>query len=267
MGATSGASFGERFTVVRRLGEGGMGVVYEAFDEERGVRVALKTMRRIDPATLFRFKNEFRALADVSHPNIVELHELVTEGDRTFFTMEYVDGVDFLDYVRGRANPALVRALDAPFRDTEAVVLRGPASSALLIAARSASRTTVACDLDRLRDALGQLSLGLVALHRAGKIHRDLKPSNVLVTTTASGAPRVVLLDFGLAAETSSDSLSADQSTAGTAEYMSPEQGAAGELNEASDWYGFGVMLYEALAGRLPFTGGRIKILMAKQEI
>lgn len=89
----------ERYTVRRVLGAGGMGVVYEALDHERGSPVALKTLRRLDPAALYRFKREFRALAGAVHPNLVKLYELVAEGERAFFSMELVRGVDFLRYV------------------------------------------------------------------------------------------------------------------------------------------------------------------------
>ncbi len=94
-----------RFTIDHRLGTGGMGVVYQAYDHQRGERVALKTMRRIDPLALYRFKQEFRALTDLSHPNLVNLYELIAVGEVWFFTMELVPGVDFIHYIRSAADP------------------------------------------------------------------------------------------------------------------------------------------------------------------
>src|ERR1700693_5728519 len=86
-----------RFEVVRPLGRGGMGAVYEARDRDRKQRVALKTLLHFDPAALYLFKQEFRTLAGVHHPNLVRLHELVAgESDRVFFSMELVRGTDFL---------------------------------------------------------------------------------------------------------------------------------------------------------------------------
>src|ERR1700756_4054827 len=90
----------ERFEVVRRLGAGGMGVVYEAVDRDHGGRVALKTLPRADAALLYHLKSEFRSLADVTHPNLPALHELISDAGRWFFTMELIDGVSFLKYVR-----------------------------------------------------------------------------------------------------------------------------------------------------------------------
>src|SRR5688572_33055008 len=89
-----------RFELVRQLGMGGMGVVYEVLDRERGARVALKTLRRLDASGLSRFKAEFRALHDLAHPNIVRLGELQCDGSQWFFTMELVDGVDLLSWLR-----------------------------------------------------------------------------------------------------------------------------------------------------------------------
>ena len=95
----------ERFEVVRRLGHGGMGVVYEAIDRERQGRVALKTLRHVDAEALYRLKNEFRGLQDLEHPNLVGLGELIEERGQWFFTMELIEGVNFLTYVRPKAQP------------------------------------------------------------------------------------------------------------------------------------------------------------------
>src|SRR5258706_935460 len=91
-----------RYRVIRRIGAGGMGVVYEAEDREHGRRVALKTLKTIASDTLYRLKLEFRTLADLSHPNLVTLHELVV-GEQCFFTMELLQGTDVVQYVRGSA--------------------------------------------------------------------------------------------------------------------------------------------------------------------
>src|SRR5689334_22353975 len=94
----------ERFEVRRRLGSGGMGVVYLAHDRERSVDVALKMLARVDARGIAGLKNEFRALAGLRHPNLVALHELFCDDGRWFFTMEVVEGQTFRDYVRGPAG-------------------------------------------------------------------------------------------------------------------------------------------------------------------
>src|SRR5688572_2521862 len=88
-----------RFSLRRTLGEGGMGVVYEAWDQERGMAVALKTLRHLDGQSLFRLKTEFRTLADVEHRNLVRLGELMHDGGHWFFTMELVDGKTFREWL------------------------------------------------------------------------------------------------------------------------------------------------------------------------
>src|SRR4051812_6384881 len=95
------AALGTRFEVIRALGEGGLGVVYEAYDRVRDTTVALKTLRRASPEAITRLKREFRALENLQHPNLVTLHELFEEDGEWFFTMELVEGVDFVQYVRG----------------------------------------------------------------------------------------------------------------------------------------------------------------------
>jgi tetratricopeptide (TPR) repeat protein len=135
-----------RFELVRQIGAGATGVVHEAVDHETGNRVALKTLKSLDPYLLVRFKNEFRALQDLRHPNLVSFGELVERDGDWSFTMELVDGVDFIRWVR---------------------------------------RDGGGFDEAKLRDGLAQLSRALVTLHDAGMVHRDVKPSNILVDETS----------------------------------------------------------------------------------
>ena len=182
------------YEVLRRIGAGGMGVVYEAVDRRSGQHVALKTLLEFDPAGLYRFKQEFRTIADVHHRNLVRLYELVVaESGPVFFTMELVDGVDFLAHVRDTAPP---RGDPTPTTDR---TLRDGGPAGRRGAPRQAETEGAAALVNhqKLRPALRQLVEGLQALHEAGKLHRDIKPSNVLVTPER----RVVLLDFGVATD------------------------------------------------------------------
>lgn len=211
-----------RYDFIRRLGSGGMGTVFEARDRSSGARLAIKALHQSRGSTLYGFKHEFRVLSELSHPFLVRVGELFEEDGRFYLTMELVDGTNFLDYVR----PGSSR--------------EGPPSSDLVA-------HDGVLDAERLRLAVRQLAGGIIALHASGVIHRDVKPENVLVT----GAGRVVLLDFGIAIH--EDRVRAE--LAGTVAYMAPEQIAGLEATEASDWYAVGVVLYEALTGRLPHAG------------
>ena len=237
-----------RFQIGQRLGAGGMGVVYEALDREQGKRVALKRLARVGPVEIQQLKREFRSLADVVHPNLVRLHELLTADDgEPFFTMDLVLGVDFLAYVRR-----------GPHGEEATVSLSQALRSATETPSRAEDRPEGAVDVARLRHALGQLALGLSALHRAGKVHRDLKPSNVMVHDDG----RLVILDFGLVRSRRRDVES--EPLIGTAAYMAPEQVTGARPSPASDWYSFGVMLYEALTGHCPHDGPLGELLRRK---
>jgi serine/threonine protein kinase len=269
------------YKITGELGRGGMGVVYRAFDEKRGGAVALKALKQADPAAILRFKQEFRALADVSHPNLVALHELTADGPNWFFTMELVEGVDFLSFVRsGTDRPGLVPAttdyLGPPspplqgglgiardaIGDTETLDLKRATAGHCVRPHRGCSLSPAV--LARLRIALLQLAEGIAVLHEAGKLHRDLKPSNVLVT----GQGRLVILDFGLAADLGASGLhkSLLPYVLGTSAYMAPEQAAGLAVSPASDWYSLGSMLYEVLTGHTPFLGRTHEVLMDKQR-
>jgi len=239
----------DRFKILKRLGAGGMGVVYEAFDQKRGKTVALKTLINAEASYIYRLKTEFRSLSDVAHPNLVSLYELMSDGTYWFFTMELIDGVNFLEYVRDSDEETPVLSLEE--LDTfETLPL-------------PASFRSLPFNERRLRDALRQLAEGLNVLHESGKLHRDIKPTNILVTPQG----RLVILDFGLVADIEQQKVEQSLAMVGTPSYMSPEQVAQQPTSAASDWYNTGVMLYEALTGRLPFDGNLVEVLTKKQSV
>ena len=216
-----------RFTIRRQIGEGGMGVVFEAYDDLRRSVVAIKTLSWLDTGSVYRLKNEFRSLADMSHPNLCRLHELFSE-EGWFFSMEFVDGERFTEWVRPDGR----------------------------------------LDAQRLRAALKQLLLGVVAIHSAGLLHRDLKSSNVLVERDG----RVVILDFGLVVDGHA-SAAAHRAVGvgliGTPGYLAPEQTSSAAnmaATTASDLYAIGSMLFIALTGRLPFEGPVSDMLELKRH-
>ncbi len=255
-----------RYQVLRRIGSGGMGVVYEAEDRERGQKVALKTITQLDVEKVYQLKREFRVLADLSHPNLVALYDLVVDADACFFTMELLDGDDLLAYMWRRAPIEASDELGLAQTTDGTGSHLVPATNEVLGDAptQGSSPMPSPCDFARLRAALPQLARGLHALHGAGKIHRDVKPSNIRVTSDE----RVVLLDFGLVAELERRrGVVAEQGTiVGTVAYMAPEQ-CAGDvpLSPAADWYALGVVLFHAMTGRLPFDGSPARVLLDKQ--
>lgn len=243
-----------RFEIERTLGEGGMGVVYLAFDRAREMRVAVKTLRDDEPGNLARFKREFRALAELEHRNLVGLYELFSEDGAWFFTMEPVDGVRFDQEVCGPAG--MMSDDDLPSTRIETRDASDMATEPAPV--RATARLMTTPSPERLAGALLQLTDALDALHGAGIVHCDVKPSNVLVTHDG----RVVLLDFGLARDLHRHEASAH--VEGTPHYLAPELLWGEAPTPSSDWYAVGVMLFRALTGRLPILGRTSRQLSAR---
>jgi serine/threonine protein kinase/tetratricopeptide (TPR) repeat protein len=252
------SAIGDAYVIEGELGTGAMGTVYRVHDRKRGETIALKTLHRIDPSTIFRFKQEFRALADVAHENLVQLYELVAHENVWFFTMEFVDGVSFIEHVR----PSSSATTETDITEIDPVDSSAQHLSQMTVAAGSGSGVL---DAMRLRQTMHQLLQGVTALHRAGKIHRDLKPSNVLVTSDG----HVKILDFGITADIarSQQIETAEHAISGTVGYMAPEQCAGEACGPESDVYALGVLLFEALTGRLPFSGPLTEVFKQKREV
>jgi eukaryotic-like serine/threonine-protein kinase len=223
------------FRLVRKLGEGGMGVVYEAEQKHPRRRVALKVIRGgtlVSPDSLKLFRREIQTLARLSHSGIAQLYETgVTDDGMHFFAMELVRGEPLSDWLRSRP--------------------KGPMTPAEL----------------KLRLGVFRKICDAVAYaHQKGVIHRDLKPGNILIpkpvaeSSMQDAVPEVKVLDFGLARITDSDVQATTFVTEmgkvqGTLPYMSPEQvrGNPDEIDLRTDVYALGVILYEMVAGRLPY--------------
>ncbi len=251
----------DRFEIDRPLGKGGYGVVYRAYDRQRHTHVALKLLTRPNIGDLYLFKQEFRALSDLSHPHLVSLYELLYERGYWLIVMELVDGTDFISYVSTQVPHELPADDAVRAEDTTRAVISERTDDSVPQEAETPASTVTPANFARLESCLTQLTRALLYLHSAGKLHRDIKPSNVLVTTDG----RVKVLDFGLVLELASEQTGENLTTLGTPAYMSPEQMSGAPLTDASDWYSVGVMLYKALTGSLPFAGSPFATLLAKQ--
>ena len=215
-GLQSGELLGGRFRILRFIGAGGMGEVYEAADEELGGTVALKTIRadRMERSGEFleQFREEAKVARRVTHTNICRIFDVGRDGDRMFFTMEFIAGEDLASLLRRQG--------------------RIPAAAVL----------PLAC----------QMAAGLDALHSLGIVHRDFKPGNVIVADSPSGTQRAVVTDFGLARPQEATMTMAAPGVAhirGTPDYMAPEQLMGKPVTAAADIYAFGLVLYEMTAG------------------
>jgi hypothetical protein len=201
-----------RFRLLNLLGRGSVGTVWRAYDGVRGHTVALKVLHGVAGRERARLKAEFRALASLSHPHLVTLHELVINEQASFISMELVRGLDLLTFHRSRCDAA------------------------------------GHVDVVRLGETAGQLALALEHLHRAGQLHRDVKPSSVLVTEQG----RVVLLDLGPVWPLADPERARAVAPAGARGYVAPEQQQGRALTPAADWYAFGRTLQHTITADLP---------------
>jgi eukaryotic-like serine/threonine-protein kinase len=222
------------YEVSKHLGTGGMGEVYQATDSKLGRSVAIKLLPEAfahDSESAVRFEREARVLASLNHPNIAAIYGIEQSGNRKFLVMELVPGETLAETVeRGRVP------------------------------------------LEKVFPIAMQIAEGLESAHDKGIVHRDLKPSNIKITPQG----QVKLLDFGLAKTFLEEAPDRENSPTihggatrsgvilGTIAYMSPEQAQGLPLDARSDIFSFGIVLYELLGGRRPFTGkSSIEVLSA----
>ncbi len=224
-----------RYKVLRRLGEGGMGVVYEAIDERLEKRVAVKVLRddfarRQD--VVARFTQEAKSAARIKHENVLDVTDYGQTDDGSFFiAMELLTGTDLADVLQADGVVAQDRGVEVAI----------------------------------------QVCRALQAAHQKGIVHRDMKPENVFLVRTDDGRELVKIVDFGIAqmkdisgSSEGSRKLTRTGMIFGTPEYMSPEQAAGKPVDQRVDVYASGIILYEMFAGRVPFMGDTFMGILTK---
>jgi len=214
------------YKILEKLGEGGMGIVYKAEDTKLKRIVALKFL---SPQILKnkeeknRFLNEAQAAAAINHPNVTTIYEIDEHEDQTYISMEYVEGQTLKEIISG------VGAGLAPARAT----------------------ARVAPTINEIINITTQICEGLQQAHEKGIIHRDIKSDNIMITKKG----QVKIMDFGLAKLKGQPGTTKMGTTMGTANYMSPEQAMGKEIDHRTDIWSLGVVMYEMVAGELPFKG------------
>ena len=213
-----------QYEILRQIGAGGMGMVYEGTDRSLGRRVAIKKMRdelRINPRERERFVIEAKTVASLHHGNIVDIYAIAEEGEDVYLVFEYVDGKTIHELVQsqGRLSPS---------------------------------------DSVRVTRAMGD---ALTYAHSRGVIHRDMKPSNVMLTS--DGRIKVMDFGIARMAKDALTRYSMTNTVVGTPPYMAPEQ-EQGVVRKESDVYSLAICSYEMLTGKLPFIGVAAGMLMNK---
>ncbi len=210
-----GDQIGDRYELEAQVGSGGMSTVFCAHDAQLDRRVAIKILHERfndDSEYVSRFRSEARAVAQLSHPNLVTVIDRGEDGGRQYIVFEFVEGENLKELI-GRSGPLPLR--------------------------RAVEIAVAVAD-------------GLAFAHERGLVHRDVKPQNVLLSP--SGAVKVT--DFGIARSLEVDrGVTQTGTVVGTGEYLSPEQANGGAVSPATDVYSLGVVLWEMLAGRVPFEG------------
>lgn len=206
---------GNRYEIIRKIGDGGMAFVYEAKDRLLNRVVAVKVLRPEfvdDEEFLSKFKREAEAVANISHPNIVNVYDVGCDGKVNYIVMEYVDGQNLKEIIKNEGTLDEYTALDIT----------------------------------------KQIARALGAAHKKGVIHRDIKPHNILIS---SEDRNVKVADFGIAKAATNSTMTNIGSIIGSVHYFSPEQAKGKSVKNNADLYSLGIVLYEMLLGKVPFKG------------
>jgi len=208
-----------KYRLIREIGRGGMGIVYEAENVKLGRKVALKKMReelKLNPRDRKKFLEEARNTAALEHPNIVNILDVIEEGDESYLVLEYVDGLSLKDWLDEKGKMSIKDVLKF----------------------------------------LGGVLSALDYAHEKGILHRDLKPANILVDK--GGRALIADFGVARRIKDMVSRTTGQQETSGTLAYMAPEQ-HVGKAEARSDIFSFGAMVYECLAGEEPFQGPDFK--------
>jgi serine/threonine protein kinase/Tfp pilus assembly protein PilF len=222
----TGALFAGRYQVIEKIGSGGMGRVYKAFDTKIREKIAIKLLKAeiaFDEKTIERFRSEIRLARRVAHKNVCRMFDLGEYAGIHYITMEFVPGESLKSIIR----------MTAPLSIPAAV------------------------------HYAKQICEGLEEAHRWDVIHRDLKPQNIMVDPTGT----VRIMDFGIARSVQPTGQTDQGFAVGTPEYMSPEQVEGQKIDQRTDIYALGIVLYEMVTGKVPFEGETTLGILRKHEI